>query len=46
VFSAETTRHKEAEFIRDRLPKRPSWVLYGLATGLAVFTVALWWWLG
>jgi hypothetical protein len=46
VFSAETTRHKEAEFIRDRLPKRPSWVLYGFATGLAMFLVALWWWLG
>jgi hypothetical protein len=46
VFSAETTSGKEAEFIRDRLPKRPSWVLYGLAATLMVVVGVLFWWLG
>lgn len=45
VFSAETTRGTEAEFIRDRLPGRvPRW-LVALAT-LATLGALLWWWLG
>jgi hypothetical protein len=46
VFSAETTRGKEAEFIRDRLPERVPWTLYALAALAATGTVVLWWWLG
>jgi hypothetical protein len=44
VFSAETTRGQEAEFIRDRLPKR----LPGLALMLTVLLLAgavVWRWL-
>ena len=42
VFSAETTRGKEAEFIRDRLPKRfPT----GIALALLVLFIAAAWWL-
>ena len=41
VFSAETTRGKEAEFIRDRLPKRfPTALVGGL---LLLFMAAAWW---
>jgi len=41
VYSAETTQGKEAEFIRDRLPKRfPYWLV--LAAVLAM-GAALWW---
>jgi hypothetical protein len=41
VFSAETTKHREAEFIRDRLPSRRS----GLIIPLAIFVggAVLWW---
>jgi hypothetical protein len=46
VFSAETTKGREAEFIRDRLPKRTSWVLYALAATLMVVVVVLQWWFG
>lgn len=45
LFSAETTNGREAEFIRDRLPKRPSWLLYGLAATLMVVVVVVRWWL-
>jgi hypothetical protein len=43
VYSAETTNGKEAEFIRDRLPKRiPVWTLL-----IAVIVLGgLAWWLG
>jgi hypothetical protein len=41
VYSAETTQGREAEFIRDRLPKRfPYWLV--LVAVLAV-GAALWW---
>ena len=42
VFSAETTGGKEAEFIRDRLPKRfPYFVLF-IAAALVVGAI-MWW---
>ena len=41
VFSAETTRGNEAEFIRDRLPRRVPFVL--LAALLVLFVAAAWW---
>ena len=42
VYSAETTRGKEAEFIRERLPRRlPRSLLLILALG--VFGAAVWW---
>lgn len=41
VYSAETTRGKEAEFIRDRLPKRfPSTLVVFL---LVLYAAAAWW---
>ena len=41
VYSAETTGGKEAEFIRDRLPKRfPTAILVAL---LVLFAAAAWW---
>jgi hypothetical protein len=41
VFSAQTVRGTEAEFIRDRLPKRvPTWLAL-----VAVLLGALSWWL-
>ena len=41
AFSAETTEHREAEFIRDQLPKRiPLWVT--LITIIA-FGALAWW---
>jgi hypothetical protein len=41
VYSAETTRGKEAEFIRDRLPKRlPLWILF--VTIVVLGAVAAW----
>jgi len=44
VFSAETTRGTEAEFIRDRLPQRfPRWLIYLFLLG--VLGTLLWWWL-
>lgn len=42
VFSAETTRGTEVEFIRDRLPERlPKWLM-ALAT-LVTLGALLWW---
>ena len=42
LHSAETLRHKEAEFIRDRLPKRfPT----ALVVALLVLCAAAAWWL-
>jgi len=41
VYSAETTRGKEAEFIRDRLPKRFPTALFIAA--LVLFAAAAWW---
>jgi Sec-independent protein translocase protein TatA len=42
VYSAETTNHREAEFIRDRLPKRfPTLVVAAVA--LVTLTVLVWW---
>jgi Sec-independent protein translocase protein TatA len=41
VYSAETTRGKEAEFIRDRLPKRfPAALVVAL---LVLYAAAAWW---
>jgi hypothetical protein len=41
VYSAETLRHKEAEFIRDRLPKRfPAAFVVALAV---IYAAAVWW---
>ena len=45
VFSAETTRGKEAEFIRDRLPERIPWIHVALAA-LGAAGALVWWWLG
>lgn len=45
VFSAETARSTEAEFIHDRLPQRvPLWLI-ALAV-LGTLGALLWWWLG
>ena len=41
VYSAETIRHKEAEFIRDRLPKRFSTAL--IVALLVLYAAAAWW---
>ena len=41
VFSAETTRGNEAEFIRDRLPKRFPYALI-LAAALVLGGIAWW----
>jgi hypothetical protein len=40
VYSAETTNGKEAEFIRDRLPKRMAKVVLVL---IVVFGAVVWW---
>ncbi len=41
VYSAETTTGKEAEFIRDRLPKRfPAILILGL---VVLFGAVAWW---
>jgi hypothetical protein len=45
VFSAQITNGKEAEFIRERLPKRFSLIRLALAA-LLLAGVALWRWLG
>jgi hypothetical protein len=42
VYSAETIRHKEAEFIRDRLPKR---FPIALVVAMCVLFAAAAWWL-
>jgi Sec-independent protein translocase protein TatA len=41
VYSAETTNGKEAEFIRDRLPKRFPTVIF--IAVLVLFAAAAWW---
>ena len=41
VYSAETTRGKEAEFIRDRLPKRFPTAIFSAV--LVLFAAAAWW---
>ncbi len=41
VFSAETVRGKEAEFIRERLPRRSPRALFVIA--LLVVGVLVWW---
>ena len=41
VFSAETVNGKEAEFIRERLPRKAPRALLALA--LLVFGVLVWW---
>ena len=41
VYSAETTNGKEAEFIRDRLPKRFPTALF--IAVLVLFAAAAWW---
>ena len=41
VYSAETTQGREAEFIRDRLPKRfPFWLVL---VGVLAVAAVLWW---
>jgi hypothetical protein len=44
VFSAETVRRKEAEFIRERLPHKAPRLLL-ILLGAFVVTVAVAWWL-
>ena len=44
VFSAETVRGKEAEFIRERLPHKVPRLLL-VVLGAFVVTVAIVWWL-
>lgn len=41
VYSAETVRGREAEFIRDRLPKR--FPIAPVVVGLLVFGIVAWW---
>ena len=41
VYSAETTNGKEAEFIRDRLPKRFPTVI--ILVVIVVFGATVWW---
>ncbi len=41
IFSAETVRGKEAEFIRERLPRKAPRILLTLA--LLVLGVLVWW---
>ena len=41
VYSAETTQGKEAEFIRDQLPKRFPWLLF--LAGVLAFGALAWW---
>ena len=41
VYAAETTERKEAEFIRDRLPKRFPIVIVVIA--IVVFGAVAWW---
>jgi uncharacterized protein YjeT (DUF2065 family) len=41
VFSAETIRRKEAEFIRERLPRKVPYMRMGLA--LLAVGVLVWW---
>lgn len=41
VFSAESIHHKEAEFIRDRMPRKVPYVRMGLV--LLAIGVLLWW---
>jgi hypothetical protein len=41
VYSAETTRGKEAEFIRDHLPRRfPAAIVL---TAIVIFCAVVWW---
>ena len=42
VYSAETVRGKEAEFIRDRLPAKPPTLLVVVVITLGVL-LAIWW---
>ena len=44
IYSAETTQRKEAEFIRDRLPKRFSRRI--VLAALVVLGAAAWWLIG
>jgi hypothetical protein len=44
VFSAETIRGREAEFIRDRLPKQAPTAIVVLSA-LLVMAAVVWWWL-
>lgn len=44
VFSAETIHGREAEFIRDRIPKRMSSPMLMLCVVLLI-AAAVWWWL-
>jgi hypothetical protein len=41
VYSAETTTGKEAEFIRDRLPRRFSWPV--MVAGVVLVGALAWW---
>ena len=43
VFSAETVRGKEAEFIRERLPHKVPRLLLTLLGGLVVVVTVAWW---
>jgi Sec-independent protein translocase protein TatA len=40
IYSAETTRGQEAEFIRDRLPKR---ITKLIVVGIVAFGAIAWW---
>jgi hypothetical protein len=46
VFSAETTHGKEAEFLRERLPRRVPRLGVVLAAALLLAGAAVSWWLG
>jgi Sec-independent protein translocase protein TatA len=41
VFSAETTKHREAEFIRERLPRRRPALIILLAIGVGLAVILL-----
>ena len=43
IFSAETVRGKEAEFIRDRLPRKVPRMLPFMLGALGVMLVFAWW---
>lgn len=43
VFSAATVRGKEAELIRDRLPRKPTSARLLMLAGLLVVAALVWW---
>ena len=43
VYSAETLQGKEAEFIRDRLRRKPLRPVLFMLAALGVFAILVWW---